>query len=349
MACSQPLSNHRRKNRFGFTLVELLVVIAIIGILVGLLLPAVQAAREAARRMQCSNNLKQIGLALHTYHDAHRTFPTGVNLGPGKSIPFPHPYHHTWISSILPFMEQQPLYNTIDFRRPAWRQSFINQRVSTLQCPSDSGYEDAAQSHGGIFTPTSYGASEGYHWWETAIFGGEPPFTTFGDPVDVRGDLAGVFSVNKWCTIGNIADGTSNTIFVAETDSLGHIGGPERTCGTGVRRRGENAVYRVAFVATMYFGWGANEGAIRTVDVDGASKSTGTYFRHKRYTWCPTYITHWGPNTQQSGASGAHWNGVQAAFADGSVSFLSDSIDFGTWIKLNGAADGNVIRADPRN
>ena len=94
---------HKRLN--GFTLVELLVVIAIIGILVGLLLPAVQAAREAARRMQCTNNLKQIGLAMHNYHDTYRSFPIGHHFpGQGNGTGW------TWTYSILPFIEQSSLY-----------------------------------------------------------------------------------------------------------------------------------------------------------------------------------------------------------------------------------------------
>src|SRR5688572_27028117 len=134
-----------RKTREGFTLVELLVVIAIIGVLVALLLPAVQSAREAARRMQCQNNLKQFGLALHNYHDANMAFPpssvwkqeahiaelNSSNLGPN------------WIIMILPYMEQQSLFDSFDFNFaiPAKENAVPRStRLAVTLCPSDSGY-----------------------------------------------------------------------------------------------------------------------------------------------------------------------------------------------------------------
>ncbi|EAQ78053.1 DUF1559 family PulG-like putative transporter, partial [Blastopirellula marina] len=109
----------RRRRADGFTLVELLVVIAIIGVLIALLLPAVQQAREAARRMSCSNNLKQLGLALHNYHDTHLVFPYGRSAaaeGSGLGGTSPQTYRsQTGLTALLPFIEKQALYNTIDF------------------------------------------------------------------------------------------------------------------------------------------------------------------------------------------------------------------------------------------
>ena len=128
--------------RRGFTLVELLVVIAIIGVLVALLLPAVQAARESARRMQCANNLRQIGLGTHNYHDVNLAFP--FNYLP---VTNPSPnwndnsnfQHWSWLSRILPFIEQQNLYSTLNVGVNTLRQSQqgVGTQIKTFLCPSD--------------------------------------------------------------------------------------------------------------------------------------------------------------------------------------------------------------------
>lgn len=334
--------------RKGFTLVELLVVIAIIGILVGLLLPAVQAAREAARRMQCSNNLKQLGLALQNYHDTHKGFPTVVNYGPGKATPYATAYHHTWLTSILPFFEQNALYNSIDFTQRAWGQAFINKPVPTFRCPSDGTYDVIKDSHGAIFTPTSYGAAEGYHWWDTANVGVGAPWNTFADPLTAAGDLSGVFAVTRWSKMSHILDGTSNTIVIAETDTAGFHGGIFNTGPTGVRRNSSQAVFRVAFVGTTANGWGGNEAGERVREVDGGTRGGGAWFRAAPYSNTPSYITAWGINNEWPGASGYHTGGIQTASADGSVAFISKSVAYGTWLKLNAMADNNVIGQDPR-
>ena len=121
-----------RVTRRGFTLIELLVTIAIIGILVALLLPAVQQARAAARRTSCRNNLKQIGLAIHNYHDSHGTFPMATHWAPGGTL-------YSTFTAILPYQEQAPLFGQYDFHAPSYdvfNEDVIGQRVSVYLCPS---------------------------------------------------------------------------------------------------------------------------------------------------------------------------------------------------------------------
>lgn len=211
--------------RFGFTLVELLVVIAIIGILVGLLLPAVQAAREAARRMQCSNNIKQMGLALQNYESAHRTFPpgfisrvTGVWPGGGNTpIPEAGP-GWSFYAMILPFMEQPALYQQIDFSRPITdvvHQEARSTRVSSYQCPSDAWDEPVA------VWPDSIGIRDMAHCSYIGCLGG-------GNPADAPGYTAmyeetpfnGMFHRNIPVKHAHITDGTSHTLGLGERASM---------------------------------------------------------------------------------------------------------------------------------
>jgi len=171
----------------GFTLVELLVVIAIIGILIALLLPAVQAAREAARRMQCTNNLKQIALAMHTYHDTLRIFPPG-------SVRVPQ--GHTWYTFVLPFIEQRPLYDQVDPRGqqiPATAPSDgpLVTQLGIYRCPSDSG--KAINKWYGNYPTVNYVASR-------AMF--NAPGNSMNWPLSLR--------------IRDILDGLSNTFLISE-------------------------------------------------------------------------------------------------------------------------------------
>ena len=142
----------RKRKRTGFTLVELLVVIAIIGILVALLLPAIQAARAAARRTQCQNNLKQIGIALHNYHAANKEFPAGMQFDVSPRNPLDRSpsaeestkFRPNWIIKILPYMEEQAIYDAFDFNQFISHQNnraVRGTRIPTLLCPEDSGAE----------------------------------------------------------------------------------------------------------------------------------------------------------------------------------------------------------------
>lgn len=342
------------RKRPAFTLVELLVVIAIIGVMVGLLLPAVQAAREAARRMSCSNNLKQVGLALQNYHDTYQTFPPAAVWGPGRA-PFTQPYHHPWTVMILPFMEQQPLYDQINKNLPIWGQllpsptgvamPITGVEIPSYKCPSDAGMKSIDGNHG--IAPISYGGSEGFHWHPTAHVGagwGAPQ--TSGDPFMREAELSGLFAVNQTHRMRDIVDGTSNVVIVAEADSAGFGGGPFMTSGTGVRRMGGNRVFRSALVATAHTGWAGNETGPNTVAVDGTPQTNGRWFRGAPHSYTPTYITAWGINTEWPGASSFHPGGIQTLFADGSIAFISANIQYGTWVKINSLSSG--VNLDPR-
>jgi prepilin-type N-terminal cleavage/methylation domain-containing protein/prepilin-type processing-associated H-X9-DG protein len=342
-----------RRRPSGFTLVELLVVIAIIGILVGLLLPAVQQAREAARRMSCSNNCKQIGLALQNYHSAYNKFPTGVNYGIGKVTPYTTAYHHTWLTSILPQLEQGPIYNSIDFTKRAWGQmtgasSLVSQKVPFLKCPSDAGYDavyDASiLTKAGLTTNigiSGYGGSEGFHWWQTAdlnpAWGGIWTQILYG-----RGDYSGLFAVTQINGIKDITDGSSNTMVVGETDASGFGGGGFGTSGTGVRRTKGESVFRAAFVGPGYTGWAGNDGGVRTLQCDGSAMNNGEFLRNSPYVYTPTYICAWGPNAEWPGTSSFHTGGINAVFGDGSVTFMNGNIDVKAYLSLNGIADAQI-------
>ncbi len=321
----------------GFTLVELLVVIAIIGILIALLLPAVQAAREAARRSHCTNNMKQIGLALHSYHDVHKTFPPvsiwGVPNTPEYQLGYaPGAFHHTWVTLILPFMEQTPLWDTVDFRLPVYGaspQAIVGTRLENLHCPSDGGgLDDPADTDGMEYT--NYPGTMGYHWWYPTARG--------------RGLWDGVFNCVKPIKIRDIRDGTSNTAMVIERYSRGYEG-PHNTMGTGRPRPYDwRPVYTPAFVGTSLGGWPTNEGGPnRFQDVDGSGA-------RQNWVWWRDHAAHgasamsWGGfNAHYLGFSSMHPGGGNHMMADGSVHFISETMDWIMWCDLQGISEGATV------
>ncbi len=208
----------RTKTR-GFTLVELLVVIAIIGILIALLLPAVQAAREAARRMQCANNLKNIGVGLHNYHSTYSCFPAGMIV---------HGYYQwgfAWSAMILPFMEQEMVEAKIDYKQlyykpPNWihndgrHDDPVEILMSVFICPSDPKGREYVEVGNGLpnddFAPTNYtGVADSVDYTGSGMY------------KDPREDCNGIFFANKTVGIRQITDGSSNTLCVGEVTGCG--------------------------------------------------------------------------------------------------------------------------------
>lgn len=204
-----------------FTLIELLVVIAIIGVLVGVLLPAVQQAREAARRTQCQSNLKQLGIAFHNYHDAHATFPPSYvadTSSPARDpVTFDGPPGFAWGALLLPQVDQSPLYQQFNFSRPCWDPSQAVAAQTTLPlflCPSDVGrsgpfdVKDASGTTLARFARSSYVANAGQDepWGYTTA-----NYATIADGPMYR---------NSRMRPADVIDGLSNTVFLGEHSGI---------------------------------------------------------------------------------------------------------------------------------
>ncbi len=336
----------------GFTLVELLVVIAIIGVLVGLLLPAVQAAREAARRNQCLNNLKQVSLAILNYESSKRRLPPPAIWGfpndSGGRTP-QDPAHHTWLTLVLPYMEQTALYDSAELDEPAWGQDIVSTPVSVLRCPSDGEFLNPNETHD--IAVTNYVVSEGYHWWPTA----GAVHTVSGPPNGIQvpeADYTGAFAIPAVSAgskrLAQISDGTSNTVFGSEANSFGFKLGSFWTSGTGVPREDETqAVFRGAFLAAGWLGQ-CCEGRMRTyLKPDGSRlPGNGGFFRSVPSPFTPTYITAWGPNSDWPGASSLHPGIVQIFLGDGSAHTMDEGVDWLTWLMINGISDEQIASID---
>ncbi len=306
------------RRRGGFTLVELLVVIAIIGILIALLLPAVQAAREAARRMSCSNNLKQIGLALHNYHGTHGSLPVGAYSC----------CWGTWLVSILPYLEQQALFdmyyhlNKFSQEDPSpskyrYSSSINNPVVSTYinvyQCPSDS----PQQPFSNIYSH-SYAANYGNTTWaQRAVFNG----VVFGG---APFQIAHYDSKGETFSFRHFRDGTSTTMLAAEV-----IQGDRRDL------RG--------------FSWWGDASGFETYQSPNSSLPDVIYTEY----YCdpappnPPCVVSSSALPTMFAARSKHPGGVQAVFGDGSVKFITDQIRIDIWRALSTTRGEEVIRGFP--
>lgn len=321
----------QKRRRAGFTLVELLVVIAIIGILVALLLPAIQAAREAARRTECANNLKNLGTALHNYHDSHNTFPPEAiwrrTHRNGQSLVAADTRNFTWLALLLPYIEEGALHEAIDFSQPIYPQMngsdpIRSTVIDTLICPSDIADTTGGRS-GGNFSLTSYAGAEGWDWWDRrGVYANEP--------------YGGVFTLRQPCSLDLIKDGTSTTIAIGEVSLSGYTaaGAPRQAGGAGNLRTGTSRVIRTALVAT---------GVHPTIATNAGTRVQGPLMRANAdgnhagwwgpwsspYCYKPTYISQYAMNNEWYSAGSLHPGGAQFAMADASVKFIPHTISTG--------------------
>ncbi len=319
----------------GFTLVELLVVIAIIGILVGLLLPAVQAARESARRMQCSNNLKQIGLAILNYETVHRRCPAGAVFYGGPSVTIGRfsglrDQRGSLFAFILPFIEQQALYDQFDFAMPTDDTRFppnINNgmflkgvQLATYRCPSDVNDPIAPgvnQRQPGNYHP-SMGPSADISDNSSCPCGLHSTFQSFSQAGTNVNNPAGPFSRAGWnytAKLSHITDGLSNTIFTGEVraDSSDHV------------RHGWSASNKWGLFTQVPINFDSSEDSLANAIAKGK-------------TGCNARCTF----NSSAGIKSRHPGGAYVSMGDGSVHFLSQSIDMINLQRLGGKADGQT-------
>lgn len=327
--------------RRAFTLVELLVVIAIVGLLIALLLPAVQAAREAGRRMSCSNNLKQLGIALHEFHDAYNHLPTGADskpfpLNPGQAHSL---YRWSALVHLMPYFEQTNAYNALDLSFPLYGSNFqvtpanragVAIVLPMLLCPSDKR-EAVAEGFG----PTNYAACTG------TGMGGGTPF-----------DTDGAFYINSQTRFADVTDGASNTVFMSES-LLGE--GPENSTNVAeVDPRRDYAFFTIAPLNDALCG---KPVAFNVTQRRGFSWANGEYR-------CALYNHYYPPNHGQFDCIGVpifgtvekryasygwrtarsdHPGAVNVLLGDGSVRPLRDQIDGIAWRGLATRAGGESV------
>ncbi len=341
---------YRRRSR-GFTLIELLVVIAIIAILIALLLPAVQQAREAARRTQCKNNLKQIGLALHNYHDVAQAFPPGGTTCSAcvcDNLTTPS-YRtgnigHNFTADILPYLDQAPLYNRLNWSVAGSYESFLSPSsamsiavgtvVPAYKCPSSVL---PGVLVGGNSLNVNFGILE-----YVGLAGQNPSAPD------------GTFYVNSKIGLSKFTDGASNTIVVGEYSGLAK-GTPPSAPAQTIQQASRISVDGVVWYGFYNAHIGAPPSNSPTGIVSGAGGNWTASWAVKllqkvQYGYSPApnvaYVTSvaktLAPNSITQSLKSGHTGGVHVLMGDGTVRFISDSIDAQTLLNLSTIAGGEV-------
>ncbi len=345
----------------AFTLVELLVVITIIGILISLLLPAVQAAREAARKMRCQNNMKQLGLAVLGYESQWGIFPPSSSW-PTNTLASADNYRVNWVILVLPFLEQQPLYDSFDTSAPisgAGSSSNMAARaveLSVMLCPTDSynrqafmgSRNSATAAFGDNWARGNYGANAALGW---GVDNGPDIRYAFG-PTSAGWALSyvrGVMGANCAITMAQVHDGTSNTVLLGEMRA-------------GVTAFDSRGVWALSLGSSALWGTGAAIGC-------------GGYGPNCMFVWSDDIVAGdailevFGGSDglinegMACGEGGANWQtaprsmhtgGINTCFADGSIHWISDNIqtmpsttaNLSVWDRIMASADGFPVAGD---
>jgi prepilin-type N-terminal cleavage/methylation domain-containing protein/prepilin-type processing-associated H-X9-DG protein len=323
-------------RRRGFTLIELLVVIAIIAVLIALLLPAVQAAREAARRSQCVNNMKQLGLAMHNYHDSLGSFPIGAmgvrSLIAGGRYPSGTPVGSarvTWACMLLPYIEQGTMANAYNFSysfNTNQNTTALLSLVSVYSCPSDPNLGSIEQ------TPArrqgNYNVNWGSSTWYQNMVTTYNPVTGIYLPGSTQQVffLGAPFTEDKSFGIQNITDGSSNTLLMAEVKIGADISGGTQD------HRGDifNDDYQCAMFTAL------TPPNLSFPDYLGGDCN----YPYQNNPPCTVKAPYF------NAARSYHPGGVNATMGDGHVQFFKNSVNLNTWRALASSQGGEVISAD---
>lgn len=314
-------------KRSAFTLVELLVVIAIIGILVGLLLPAVQSAREAARRMQCSNNLKQMGLAVHNFENSYKKLPSSVR--PAGLTPLPR---IAGLTFLLPYLEQSNMYNAYD-QSKNWFDPInlpvTSKRIAAYSCPSTPNPERLD----GVPELTPWSATFVANTDYSPTIGVDQRLRSAG-LVDAQGDLTGVLPKNGNPRFRDVIDGLSNTIMYGESAGRPFVWRRGKQFGALPTQRTNAGGW--ARPASDFSIDGSTQDGVAlpgpcAINCTNGEEIGSAAFPHPYY------------GSEGTGeAYGFHPGGAMFAFADGSVQFLSATIDIRTFARLVTRQGGEV-------
>ncbi len=326
-------------KRTAFTLIELLVVISIIAVLMALLLPAVQRAREAARRTQCKNQLKQIGIALHAYHESHRTFPPGFI----QSDPANAGAHvgYAWGIFLLPSMDWQGLYDRLNFNAPACP----NVPISTWKCPSDPKIDGTA-----TWTTTTVGAQLG----DCTVMSGNPPApVTTANRTQAQCTQAG----GTWVFTGNYQTSRPAISYASRASYIGNFGSTALSSLSGstgifsVNSRIQSRDITDGMSNTFLLGerdMARGQATYEGVHYDITGGTTGTSSLTPSQANSGRVVLGTAqpgrPNSSgNSGYSSMHPGGVQMVLCDGSVRFVTEAINATLWLNLSNRQDGNAI------